>query len=370
MIIGIPSEIKDNEYRVGITPAGVDMMVSAGHKVLIEKGAGLGSGFRDEEYEEAGAEIIPTHRRLYELSEIVMKVKEPIKQEYNLLREDLILYAYLHLAADEPLTRVLLKNRVKSVAYETVELLDGTLPLLQPMSEIAGRLSIQAAAQYLTKVHGGEGKLMGGATGVIPCKVVIIGGGIVGRNAAQIALGMGANVIVLNRGINRLLELEETLTGKLNTLILNPQNLKEALKDADVAVGAILVTGAKAPKIVSREMIRGMRPGGVIVDVSIDQGGIFETSRPTTQSNPTYVEEGVTHYCVTNMPGCVPRTSTIALSNVTMPYAMKLADSGLEEAVKTDSALMKGVNTYKGYVTHRGVAEAFGLEYKPLTELL
>ena len=370
MIVGVPKEIKDNEYRVGITPAGADTLVRAGNKVLIEKGAGLGSGFKDEEYEKVGAEIVPTHRELYESSEMIMKVKEPIKPEYELMREDLILFAYLHLAAEETLTRILIEKKVKSVAYETVELPDGSLPLLRPMSEIAGKISIQIAAQYLTKIHGGEGKLISGATGVTPCKVVVIGAGTVGRYAAQVALGMGANVIVLDKRIKPLIELEQTLHGNLNTLISNAQNLKDALKDADVAVGAVLVTGAKAPKIVTRDMIRGMRPGGVIVDVSIDQGGVFETSRPTTHSNPTYIEEGVIHYCVANMPGMVPRTSTFALSNATMPYALKLANLGFEEAVKRDSALAKGANTYKGYVTHPGVAEAFGLEYKPITELI
>jgi len=309
-------------------------------------------------------------------AEMVLKIKEPIEPEYGFFRPDLLLFTYLHLANPGlgELTRHLMDKKVTAVAYETVELDDGTLPLLEPMSEVAGKMAPQVAAHFLEKTHGGLGKLLGGVPGVAPCNVVIIGAGTVGWNAAQVALGMGANVVVLNRGIERLHRLTHTLgivhPGNLTTLKLTPQALAEVLKDADVVISGIYTTGARAPILITREMLKTMKPGSIIVDVSIDQGGICETSRPTTHTDPVYVEEGVIHYCVTNMPGAVPRTSTIALTNVTLPYALKLANLGFVEAVKSDPALAKGVNVYKGYVTCEGVAKAHGLEYRPLRELL
>ena len=374
MIIGVPKEIKTAENRVGATPAGVNMLAKAGHKVLVERGAGEGSGFSDEEYRRAGAEIVPTADAWG--AEMVLKIKEPIEPEYGFFRPDLLLFTYLHLANPGlgELTRHLMDKKVTAVAYETVELDDGTLPLLEPMSEVAGKMAPQVAAHFLEKTHGGLGKLLGGVPGVAPCNVVIIGAGTVGWNAAQVALGMGANVVVLNRGIERLHRLTHTLgivhPGNLTTLKLTPQALAEVLKDADVVISGIYTTGARAPILITREMLKTMKPGSIIVDVSIDQGGICETSRPTTHTDPVYVEEGVIHYCVTNMPGAVPRTSTIALTNVTLPYALKLANLGFVEAVKSDPALAKGVNVYKGHVTCEGVAKAHGLEYRPLRELL
>ncbi|MFQ6077284.1 MAG: alanine dehydrogenase, partial [Candidatus Bathyarchaeia archaeon] len=325
MIIGVPKEIKIGENRVGATPSGVDMLVKAGHRVLVEKGAGDGSGFGDEEYQGAGAELVPTPADAWK-AEMVLKIKEPVEPEFEFFRDDLLLFTYLHLANPglERLARALMDKKVTAIAYETIQLPDGTLPLLEPMSEVAGRMAMQIAAHFLEKTHGGRGVLIGGVPGVSPCNVVIIGAGTVGWNAALIALGMGANVTVINRGIKRLRHLAETLgtvhTGNLTTVTLSPRNLTEALRDADVVIGAVLTPGARAPILVTREMIRGMKTGSVIVDVDIDQGGIFETARPTTHENPIYIKEGVIHYCVTNMPGAVPRTSTIALTNVTLPY--------------------------------------------------
>jgi len=375
MIVGVPKEIKIGENRVGATPSGVDMLAKTGHRVLVEKGAGQGSGFSDEEYQRAEAELVSTPADAWK-AEMVIKIKEPIEPEFKFFREDLLLFTYLHLANPElkKLTHTLMDEKVTAIAYETVQLPDGTLPLLEPMSEIAGKMAVQVAAHFLEKTHGGRGILIGGVPGVSPCNVVIIGAGTVGWNAAQVALGMGANVTVLNRGVQRLRHLTETLgtvhAGNLTTLILSPHNVAEALKSADVAIGAVLSPGARAPILVTREMIKSMKPRSVIVDVSIDQGGIFETSRPTTHENPIYVEEGVIHYCVTNMPGAVPRTSTIALTNVTLPYALELANLGFVKAVKKDAFLTKGVNVYAGYVTNQGVASAHGLDYKPLEELI
>jgi len=376
MIIGVPKEIKTAENRVGAAPAGVDAFVKAGHKLLVESGAGEGSGFPDDEYRRAGAEIVPTAADAWGAEHampwMVLKVKEPIEQEYRFLREGLLLFTYLHLANPglEKLTRLLMEKKATAVAYETVELADGTLPLLEPMSEVAGKMAVQVAAHYLEKPSGGRGKLLGGVPGVRPCTVVVIGVGTVGRNAVEIALGMGANVIAIDLRIERLRHLSEVFHGNLVTLSSNPHNIAEAVKRADVLIGAVLVPGARAPRVVTRGMVRGMKPGSVVVDVAIDQGGCIETSHPTTHADPVFVEEGVIHYCVTNMPGAVPRTSTYALANATLPYALKLANLGLVEAVKGDSALAKGVNVYKGYVTCQGVAKAHGLEYRPLEELV
>ena len=371
MIIGVSKEIKTAENRVGATPAGVDMLVRAGHKVLVEKGAGEGSGFSDEEYRQAGAEIVPTAADAWR-AEMVLKVKEPIEPEFKFFREDLLLFTYLHLANPklENLTRFLMEKKVTAVAYETVELPNGELPLLEPMSEVAGKMSVQVAAHCLEKLSGGRGKLLGGVPGVLPCTVVVIGVGTVGKNAVEMALGMGASVTAIDLRIDRLRHLSEIFHGNLVTLSSNPHSVAEAVKRADVVIGAVLVTGARAPHVVTREMVRSMSPGSVIVDVAIDQGGCIETSRPTTHTDPIYVEEGVIHYCVTNMPGAVPRTSTYALTNATLPYALQLANRGFVEAVKGNATLAKGVNVYKGSITCEGVASAHGLEYKPLEILL
>lgn len=368
MIVGVPKEIKDNEYRVGLTPASVRQLVDAGHSVLVETGAGEGSGFSDDDYRAAGASIVASAAEAWG-AEMVVKVKEPLPQEYDFLRPDLILFTYLHLAADERLTLAMRDSGVIGIAYETVELPDGRLPLLTPMSEVAGRMAVQVGAYYLEKMNGGRGKLLGGVPGVRPATVVIIGGGVVGTNAAKIALGMGANVVILDINVDRLRYLEEIFGGRLMTIASNTHNIAEAVKRADLLIGAVLVKGAKAPKLVTREMVSTMKPGSVIVDVAVDQGGCIETTRPTTHSNPTFFVDGVLHYCVANMPGAVPRTSTYALNNATLPYTLKLATHGLD-AIRQDPALAKGVNVFKGHITYPAVAEAFGLPYTPLETLL
>ncbi len=370
MLIGVPKEIKDNENRVSTTPAGVAEYVHHGHSVIVERSAGIGSGFSDEEYATAGAALIDTHEEVFARADMIIKVKEPISSEYPLLRKDQILYTYLHLAAEESLTKVLMDQGVASVAYETVQLPDRSLPLLAPMSEVAGRMAVQVGAQYLMKTYGGRGLLLGGVAGVPPAKVVVVGGGIVGTNAAQIALGMGAAVTIIDLNVERLRYLDHVLHGRLTTLASNRRNVADAVADADLVVGAVLIPGAKAPKLVTKDMVADMRPGSVIVDVAIDQGGCIETVRPTTHSSPTFVVDGVVHYGVTNMPGAVPRTSTLALSNVTLPFGLKLADMGLERAVSADQSLAKGVNVYRGKITYQSVADAFGLTYTPLLDLL
>lgn len=370
MIIGVPKEIKTLENRVALTPGGAHFLTQLGHRVLVERAAGEGSGFTDDEYRHNGAEIVPTAAQAWQRAEMVIKVKEPLASEYAFLRPDLLLFTYLHLAAEEKLTRELMTRRVTAIAYETVELADGSLPLLTPMSEVAGKMSIQIAAHYLEKTHGGRGKLMGGVPGVRPADVVIIGGGVVGTSAAKVALGMGADVTIIDKDLNRLRYLSEILHGSLTTLASNPYNIAESVKFADVVVGAVLVKGAKAPKLVTREMVKAMTPGSVIVDVAIDQGGSVETIHPTTHADPTYVVDGVIHYGVTNMPGAVPRTSTYALSNATLPYAHKLAELGFVKAVTSDPALARGVNVYKGHVTYPAVAEAFGLSWRALEDLI
>jgi len=369
MIVGIPKEIKDNENRVSTTPAGVVEYVNHGHQVLVERSAGIGSGFADSEYESAGATLIETHAEVFAQADMIVKVKEPIEAEYGLMREGQLLYTYLHLAAEERLTNVLVDRKVSSIAYETVELPNRTLPLLQPMSEVAGRMSIQVGAHYLEKVHGGRGLLLGGVPGVQPADVVVLGGGVVGINAAQMALGMGANVTILDLSIDRLRYLDQVLHGRINTIASNRGNIAEAVRNCDLLIGGVLIPGAKAPKLVTVEMVSTMREGSVIVDVAIDQGGCIETVRPTSHSNPTFVVDGVVHYCVTNMPGAVPRTSTFALSNVTLPYGLKLADQGMA-AVATDPSLAKGVNAFQGKVTYAAVAEAFGMEFTPIESLI
>jgi len=370
MIIGIPKEIKDNEYRVSVTPGGAHQLVEEGHQVLLEKGAGEGSGFADQEYAEEGVKVVPDAAQVWQRAEMIMKVKEPLAQEYDYLRNGLILYTYLHLAANEELTQQLLARQVTGIAYETVEMPDGSLPLLTPMSEVAGKMAVQIAAHCLERMNGGRGKLLGGIPGVLPADVVIIGGGTVGINAAKVALGMGGHVIVIDKDLERLCYLSEVLPGNLTTLSSNPLNIAEAVKRADVVIGAVLIKGGRAPKLVTREMIRTMTRGSVIVDVSVDQGGCVETSHPTTHTAPVFTVDGVIHYCVANMPGAVPRTSTYALSNATLPYVARLVNLGFARAFKDDPALAKGVNTYPGHITYPAVAECFGMEYRPLEELL
>jgi alanine dehydrogenase len=367
MIIGVPREIKDNEYRVAMTPGGVRQLTLNGHTVCLETGAGLGSGFSDADYGDVGAQIGSAADAW--AAELVVKVKEPQPDEYPYLRPDLTLFTYLHLAASEALTREMMERGLTGIAYETVELANGQLPLLTPMSEIAGRMAIQIGAHYMEKMNGGRGKLMGGVAGVRPADVVIIGAGIVGTNAAQVALGMGAHVILIDINLDRLRYLHEVMGGRLTTLSSNPLTIAQAVQRAELLVGAVLVKGAKAPRLVTREMIATMAPGSVVIDVAVDQGGCLETSRPTTHSDPTFLVDGVVHYCVANMPGAVPRTSTYALSNATLPYVVRLANQGILPALAADPALRKGVNTYQHKITYPSVAEAFGLEYAVLEAL-
>jgi alanine dehydrogenase len=369
MIVGVPKEIKDNEYRVAMTPGGVRQLVESGHTVWVETHAGEGSDFSDAQYQSAGAKIVPTNAEAWSAS-LVVKVKEPQPSEYEFMRPDLTLFTYLHLAAEERLTHEMAKCGVTGIAYETVELSNGHLPLLTPMSEVAGRMSIQVGAYYLEKMNGGRGKLLGGVPGVRPADVVIVGGGVVGINAAQMALGMGAHVVIFDVNLDRLRYLDQVLSGRFTTLSANPLNIAQAVRRADLLVGAVLIKGAQAPKLVTRQMVSTMKPGSVIVDVAVDQGGCIETTHATTHSHPTFVVDGVIHYCVANMPGAVPRTSTYALSNATLPYIAKLAEKGTEAAVRSDPSLAKGMNTYKGRVTYAAVAEAFGMEFTPLEALL
>jgi len=370
MIIGVPKEIKDKEFRVSATPGTVASLVQAGHRVLVQKGAGEGSGFDDDTYARSGALLLDTAAEVWQAAEMIIKVKEPLPDEFPFLREGLILFTYLHLAAAEEVTHALMRHRVTAIAYETVELPNGALPLLTPMSEVAGKMSVQIAAHYLEKMNGGRGKLLGGVPGVPPSDVVIIGGGIVGTNAAIVALGMGASAVILDINTDRLRYLSEILHGHLITLVSNRHNLAEAVRRADVVIGAVLIPGAKAPKLVTREMVASMKPGSVIVDVAVDQGGCVETTRPTSHSEPTYFVNGVLHYCVPNMPGAVPRTSTYALTNQTLPYTLELAGKGFDGAVRASPALAKGVNVYQGQITHKAVAAAFDLPYVPLDKLL
>jgi alanine dehydrogenase len=365
VIVGIPKEVKVEEYRVAATPMAVGVLTKAGHQTLVETMAGDGSGFSDEEYVEAGATMVNTAEEIYNRADIIYHVKEPIPDEYRLLNKGQILFSYLHLANNEELTHALMDSGVFAIAYETVELTNNSLPLLSPMSEVAGRLATQVAACYLWRVNGGCGKLLGRATGVPPATVVILGGGTVGTNAAKVALGLGAHVIVIDRDVSRLSALSEILHSDFETLTSNSQNVASAVKNADVVIGAALIKGCRAPILVTRDMVKSMRPGSVIVDVAMDQGGCIETSHPTSHSDPVYTVHGVIHYCVTNMPGIVPRTSTIALCNVTLPYVLKLADLGFAEAMRSDEALRKGLNVYDGKVANRLLAESLGLEYYP-----
>jgi alanine dehydrogenase len=358
MIIGVPKEIKDNEARVGITPGGVKALTESGHKVLVETQAGALSGFNDDEYQHAGAEIVGDAGYCWGRSAMVVKVKEPIEREYAYFREGLVLFTYLHLAPLPGLTNKLIDSKMIGIAYETVRDRRGTLPLLTPMSEVAGRMSVQVGASYLEKEKGGRGVLLGGVPGVPPAHVTILGGGIVGTNAARIALGFGAKTTLIDMNLNRLRELEDIFGGRLYTLASNSYNIALATREADLVIGGVLIPGATAPKLVTRDMVSKMKPGAVIVDVAIDQGGCVETAKPTSHSNPSYSVDGVVHYCVTNMPGAVPHTSTLALTNSTFPYVMRLANLGAREALKQDAGLAEGLNTWMGALTYRGVAES------------
>jgi alanine dehydrogenase len=367
--IGVAKEIKTDEYRIALTPAGARELVQRGHDVLVETGAGDGSSMLDADYERAGAKIGSVDE-VWETAELLLKVKEPIEAEYRRLRDDLVLFTYLHIAADEPLTRALVDSGIKAVAYETVETEDRRLPLLAPMSEIAGRLASQAGAYFLEKPLGGRGLLLGGVPGVQPGKVLVLGGGVVGYNAAVIAIGLGAQVTILDRSIDRMRYLDEILSGRVSTVMSSTLQIELMIGDADVVIGAVLVPGARAPKLVTRDMLGGMKRGAVIVDVAIDQGGCVETAHATTHSDPVYEVDGVIHYCVANMPGGVPITSTKALTNATLPYVEAIAEHGLADAVARDKALAKGVNVLEGRITYEPVAEAHGLDYTPLDELL
>ncbi|SOC03252.1 L-alanine dehydrogenase [Ureibacillus xyleni] len=370
MKIGVPKEIKNNEYRVAMTPAGVVTLTSAGHEVFIETGAGLGSSFTDEDYLNAGAKIVETAREAWN-QDMVMKVKEPIQSEYEYFKEGLILFTYLHLAPEFELTQALLDNKVVGIAYETVQLPNRSLPLLTPMSEVAGKMSVQIGAQYLEKMNGGTGILLGGVSGVQRGKVTVIGGGMAGTNAARVAIGMGADVTILDVSPERLRQIDDIFGRSVQTLMSNPYNIAQSVKDSDLVIGSVLIPGAKAPKLVTEEMVKSMRPGSVIVDIAIDQGGSFETTdRVTTHDDPIYIKHGVVHYAVANMPGAVPRTSTIALTNNTVPYALQIASKGYKKACIENEALKKGINTLDGHVVYKAVAEDQGREYVPVDTLL
>jgi len=366
MVIGIPKEIKEDEYRVAIVPAGVRVLKRRGHRVLLQRGAGGGCRISDREYEDAGAEVLEDSSEVYARSEMIMKVKEPQSQEYDLLREGQILFAFLHLAPAAELTAALLKRKAIGVAYETIQDEDGSLPLLVPMSEVAGRMAVQVGTHFLEKTQGGRGVLLGGVPGVGRGRVAVVGAGTVGRAATKIAVGMGADVYVLDVNQNRLMHMDDLFGNRVTTLISNDENLRFSVTNSHLVVGAVLIPGARAPKLVTKEMVKAMKSGAVIVDVAIDQGGCVETSRPTTHQHPTYTVDEVIHYCVPNMPGVVARTSTFALTNMTLPYAVKLADHGLISAVEQDGALAKGVNLYRGYVTYENVARSLGYSYTPL----
>jgi len=367
MIIGVPKEIKNNENRVALTPGGAAMLLAAGHQVLVEAGAGEGSGFADEAYRSEGATLLEDAAAVWNGSEMIMKVKEPLPAEYGYFRPGLTLFTYLHLAAAGDLAERLVQAGVTGIAYETIQLPGGALPLLTPMSEVAGRMSVQIGAHLLEKFYGGRGVLLGGVPGVPPADVVILGGGIVGTNAAKMALGLGASVVVIERNAERLRALDDIFGGRLRTLMSSPHNIAAAVQRADLLIGAVLIPGARAPRLVTEAMVRQMKPGAVIVDVAVDQGGSIETiDRVTTHSEPTYEKHGVIHYAVANMPGAVPRTSTLALTNVTLPYALALANKGVAQAVAANPALKLGVNTCRGAVTHPAVAEALGMAYTPL----
>ncbi|MBW2704124.1 MAG: alanine dehydrogenase [Deltaproteobacteria bacterium] len=370
MIVGVPKEIKVREYRVGMTPGGVKKLVDRGHKVLVETKAGIGSGLSDDEYHAAGAEIVKDIQTIYGRADMVVKVKEPIEPEYDLIRENQIIYTYLHLAADETLTHKLLERKCIAIAYETIQLPDGSLPLLKPMSEVAGRMATQVGANTLEKENGGKGLLLGGVPGVRQGRVVVLGGGVVGLNATKMAVGLGAQVSVLDVNLSTLNYLDDIFHGRVQTVYSDSESIRRYVAEADLLIGAVLIAGAKAPNLVNREMLRSMEDGSVLVDVAVDQGGCIETTKPTTHDDPTFVVDGVVHYCVANMPGAVAHTSTFALTNTTIAYAAMLADLGAEAAARKDRALALGFNAYKGKITCLAVAEAFSLECSDLGQLL
>ena len=370
MIIGVPKEVKEFEYRVGVVPAGVRVLTEYGHKVVIQKGAGEGCRIADEEFSAAGAVLIEGNEEIYGQAEMIMKVKEPLEEEYDLMRENQILYCYLHLAPAPRLTEILLERKVVAVAYETIQMDDGSLPLLIPMSEVAGRMAIQVGAHFLEKTQGGRGVLLGGVPGVSRGRVTILGAGTVGRAAAKIAVGMEAEVHIIDIDQRRLVYMDDLFGNRITTLMSNYDNISSSVMYSHLVIGSVLIPGARAPRLVPRDLVKAMEAGAVIVDVAIDQGGCFETSRPTTHINPTYITDDVIHYCVPNMPGAVARTSTYALTNVTLPYALKLANQGLQKAVSEDAHLAQGVNIYKGYVTHPEVAQALGYQCSDLSDVL
>lgn len=370
MIIGVPKEIKTNENRVALTPAGVMEFVSRGHKVFVQSTAGDGSGFPDEEYIMAGAQMLPTIEEVYGIAEMIVKVKEPIEREYNLIKPDQLLFTYFHFASYEPLTKAMIESKAVCLAYETVEAADRSLPLLVPMSEVAGRMAIQQGAKYLEKPQQGRGVLLGGVPGVPPAKVLILGGGIVGTQAAKMAAGLGAIVTILDVSLKRLRYLSDVMPANVITMYSNEFTIRRLVKNHDLIVGAVLIPGAKAPNLITREMLKEMRPGTVIVDVAVDQGGCIETCKPTTHDNPTYIIDDVVHYCVANMPGAVPYTSTIALTNATLPYALQLADKGWKKACQENNELKLGLNIVKGKVVYKGVADAFDLPYQDVETVL
>jgi alanine dehydrogenase len=370
MIVGILKEIKVEENRVSMTPAGVEVMISHGHTLLVEKSAGVGSGFSDDAYLKAGARLVETPAEIYARADLVMHVKEPQPREYELIREGQIVFTYFHFAAEESLTRAIIKSKSIAIAYETIIGPGNTLPLLTPMSEVAGRMAAQQAAKYSERAQGGRGILLGGVPGVPPAAVLVLGGGVVGTHAAQMACGLGAKVYLLDTSLERLRHLSETMPKNCFPVMSSPATIRELVQEADVVIGAVLVHGAKAPKLVTREMLKTMKPGSVLVDVAIDQGGCFETSRPTTHTEPTYTVDGVLHYCVANMPGAVPLTSTVALTNATLTYALAIANEGWKEVAKRDAGIKAGINIAGGKVTFKGVAEAFGLEHTPVDAVL
>lgn len=361
MIIGVPKEIKNGEKRVAVTPQGVDALVSHHHRVVVEKGAGSGSGFSDREYEKAGAKVVEKKEDIWNEAHMVVKVKEPLEPEFPLMRPGQIIFTYLHLAADRELTHRLMESRIVGIGYETIQERDGSLPLLRPMSEIAGRASVLAGGMCLEAAHGGRGVLLCGASGVPPAKVVILGAGVAGSNACKVAVGIGARVSILDIQPERLSYLHDITQGHITTFISNRMTISEEITDADLVIGAVLIPGAQAPRLVTRQMLRRMRPGSAIVDISVDQGGCFETTHPTTHEHPTYIEEGIVHYCVANIPGAYPRTSTYALTNATFPYVLQMADKGYEKAMEENETLRKGLNLIDGKVVCTGVAKSFGL---------
>jgi alanine dehydrogenase len=370
MIIGVPKEIKNNENRVALTPAGAAELVKRGHEVYVQATAGMGSGFTDEEYVSAGAQMLPTIEEVYGKAEMIIKVKEPIEPEYELIREGQLLYTYFHFASSEALTNAMIRNKSVCLAYETVELPDRSLPLLVPMSEVAGRMSAQEGAKYLEKTYGGRGMLLGGVPGVHPAKVLIIGGGIVGTEAAKMAAGLGADVTIMDVSLKRMRYLDDIMPANVKTMMSNEFNIRQMVQDHDLIIGAVLIPGAKAPNLITRDMLKTMKPGTVLVDVAIDQGGCIETTHPTTHDDPTFVIDDVIHYSVANMPGAVPRTSTLALTNATLPHAIDLAEKGWKQACREDNSLKKGLNVVDGKVVYKGVAEAFGLTYYDVDSIL